>query len=174
MSGNVGPASLGRTILATVEPTGKSCWMASLDRFVQDGARCRTDTHARLDGVLAIGLTGYPIPQPPCHSKYAWQAYLTNGHDASGPLPVVAIGFTCDRSKPAAAVPVGESRLSFTTHATYFSCAEGADGYLPTPRCLKSSTSGPPLPAGRYRIEVTEPPYIGVPSPAPLSILIAA
>jgi hypothetical protein len=122
--------------------------------------------------VVIDNRTGDAIPQPACHSDHAWQAYLTNGHDASGPLPVAAIGFACDRSKPAAAVPVGESRLTFTTHATYFSCAQSADSYPPTPRCGKSNTWGPPLPAGQYRIEVTEPPYIGVPSPAPLSARI--
>ena len=120
--------------------------------------------------------TGHPIAQPACDSQYAWQAYLTNGRDASGPLPVATIGITCDGSKSVAVVTVGESRLSFTTHATYSGCAQGTEGDPPTPRCLKSrsghATIVPPLPAGQYRIEVTESPYIGVPTPAPLSARI--
>jgi hypothetical protein len=135
-------------------------------RTIKAGSRVRVT-------VVINNRTGHPILQPAtCGGGHSWQAYLTNGHDASGPLPVAAVGIMCDRRKPVAAVPVGESRLSFTTHATYYSCAQGADSYPPAPRCVQSSTWGVPLPAGHYRIEVTEPPYIGVPTPAPLSARI--
>jgi hypothetical protein len=115
--------------------------------------------------------TGYPIRQPVCHSSTDWQAYLTNGHDASGPLPV-ASGRLCDRTKPAESVPIGESRVSYTTHATYFGCAPASDSYPPTPKCLQPGDRMPPLPAGRYTIAVNESPYVGVPRPAALHAVI--
>jgi hypothetical protein len=116
--------------------------------------------------------SGQPIPQPRCHRSTEWQAYLTNGHDASGPLPTPAVGERCDVSKPAASVPMGESRVSYTTRATYSQCANAADSYPPTPRCLKPGDELPPLPAGRYRIAVSGSPYVGVPKPAPLDAMI--
>ena len=116
--------------------------------------------------------SGQPIRQPVCHSATEWQAYLTNGHDASGPLPTTTGTKLCDRTKPAQSVPTGESRLSYTTHATYFTCANAADSYPPTPRCLEPSGDMPPLPAGPYRIAVNASPYVGVPKPAALAAVI--
>jgi hypothetical protein len=115
--------------------------------------------------------TGKPIRQPVCHSSTDWQAYLTNGHDASGPLPTTtALG--CDHTKPAESVPTGESRLPYTTHATYFTCANAPDSFPPTPKCLEPGSEMPPLPAGRYRIAVDASPYVGVPKPPALTAVI--
>jgi len=116
--------------------------------------------------------TGNAIRQPACHRSTEWQAYLTNGHDASGPLPTATVLQSCDRTKPLESVPTGESRLSYTTHATYFSCANAADSYPPTPKCLEPGGEMPPLPAGRYRIAVNASPYLGVPLPAALHAVI--
>jgi hypothetical protein len=116
--------------------------------------------------------SGMPIRQPVCHSSTEWQAYLTNGHDASGPLPTALEGQSCDRTKPAKSVPTGESRLSYTTHATYFTCASAPDSYPPTPKCLQPGDRMPSLPNGRYTIAVNESPYVGVPKPASLPAVI--
>jgi hypothetical protein len=118
--------------------------------------------------------TGKPIRQPVCHVSTEWQAYLTNGHDASGPLPTATALEGCDRTKLAESVPTGESRLSYTTHATYFTCANAPDSYPPTPKCLEPGGEMPPLPAGRYRIAVSASPYVGVPKPAALTAVIVA
>ncbi len=116
--------------------------------------------------------TGRPIGQPACHTSTQWQAYLINGRDASGPLPT-ATALRCDPNMPADSLPVGETRVSFTTHATYFSCASAADSDPPTPRCLPGG-SMPPLPPGTYRIEVDASPYAGVPRPAALATVVVA
>jgi hypothetical protein len=120
--------------------------------------------------------TGIAIRQPICHRSTDWQAFLTNGHDASGPLPTRYDTPLCDRTKRAQSVPTGESRLAYTTHATYFGCADEPDSYPPTPRCIGSGAAMrmPPLPAGKYRIAVNESPYVGVPKPAALAAVIVA
>jgi hypothetical protein len=114
--------------------------------------------------------TGTAIRQPACHTSTEWQAYLTNGRDASGPLPSDLVDRPCDRTPKV--VPAGESRVSYTTHATYYYCANAPDSYPPTPRCLEPGGGAPPLPAGPYRIAVNESPYAGVPKPAALAVVI--
>ena len=121
--------------------------------------------------VLVIeNATGKPIPQPPCHESNQWQAFLTNGVAASGPLPTAAVGRACDRNDHTS-LPTGETRLAFKTTATYFGCAPAADSYPPTPRCLPGNRM-PPLPAGPYRIETDSSPFIGVPKAAAVSVRV--
>jgi hypothetical protein len=123
--------------------------------------------------------TGKPIPQPVCHRSTDWQAYLVGGHAISGPLPVAsgpvanrAMATRCDRTKRPDSVPTGESRLSYTTHATYFECAPAPDSYPPTPKCLQPDDEMPPLPPGRYTLTVNESPYVGVPKPQAILAVI--
>jgi hypothetical protein len=147
-----------------VKPPRVTSHLEIASRTIKAGAPVRVS-------VVIENRTGRPVPQPVCHASTEWQAYLTNGHDASGPLPTPTV-VRCDPNKPAEPLPVGETRTSFTTRATYYSCANAADSYPPTPRCLEPSGEMPPLPAGTYRIEVNASPYVGVPKPAPLTTVI--
>jgi len=117
--------------------------------------------------------TGTHIRQPACHTSTEWQAYLTNGRDASGPLPRPLVEPLCDPTKHES-VPIGESRLAYTTHATYDHCADALDSYPPKPRCLPPPDIMPPLPLGRYTITVDKSPFVVVPEPAPLTAVIVS
>jgi hypothetical protein len=116
--------------------------------------------------------TGKPIVQPPCHDAKQWQAFLTNGVAASGPLPARTVRRLCDR-KLRTRLPTGETRLTFTTNATYFGCAPSADSYPPTPKCLLGGGM-PPLPVGQYRLDTNSSPYIGVPKAEPVNVRIVS
>ncbi|MDT5308302.1 MAG: hypothetical protein QOE48_3984 [Mycobacterium sp.] len=125
---------------------------------------------AALKVVLVIeNGTGKPIPQPQCNDPTQWQAFLANGVAASGPLPVADVARACDRMS----LPTGETRLTFTINATYFSCAPAADSYPPKPKCL-SGNRMPPLPVGQYRLDTTSSPYIGVPKAVPVNVRVVS
>jgi hypothetical protein len=116
--------------------------------------------------------TGKPIIQPQCHDTTDWQAFLTNGVVASGPLPVRTVRRLCD-PKVRTNLPGGETRLTFTTDATFFGCAPSAESYPPTPRCLRGDRM-PPLPVGLYRLDTNVSPYIGVPKAAPVNMRVVS
>ena len=113
--------------------------------------------------------TGRALRQYPCVVGSDWHAFLTNGHDASGPQQAPDV-LGCTGTTPAYSVPTGEARLTFTIPTRYFTCTNLSDDSN-SPKCLTPGDRLPPLPAGRHRI-VGLSPFIGVPQPAPLGAVI--